>query len=397
MTNASLVERLEVLIAEAEGGEPTDLDQWRERARAVLAQVYGDPNHAEVKRFAGTLMPGIARAEETLADGSFAAAQRKGLRRGVSMLKAVWDQLAENSDEGNAVPVTEADDPSVVFVVHGRNLAARDGVFEFLRALGLKPLAWGQALKLTGEGAPYVGQVLDEAFKKAQAVVVLMTPDEITYLRSEYTTGDDDPDYEPAPQARPNVLFEAGMAFGRHPKRTILVELGSVRPFSDVVGRHVVRLDGSTERRKDLAQRLETAGCAVDINGDDWLRAGNLDPPPAPGDGLPLGRRVPTTGPSGVRIDARYVDAGKSGRLQITNHSPFDIYDLSFEIPAEAGPAFSVRTSELPIAKLPPGKTANFPTSRSMAPGADHFELTITGRTPDGEPVEQTAFISLAG
>jgi hypothetical protein len=31
-------------------------------------------------------------------------------------------------------------DPSAVFVIHGRNLLARDAMFSFLRALGLRPI-----------------------------------------------------------------------------------------------------------------------------------------------------------------------------------------------------------------------------------------------------------------
>jgi hypothetical protein len=66
------------------------------------------------------------------------------------------------------------------------------------------------------------------------------------------------------------TLFEAGMAIGHDADRTILVELGNVRPFSDVAGRHVIRMDGGAARRKELANRLETAGCAVNLSHDDW-------------------------------------------------------------------------------------------------------------------------------
>ena len=293
---------------------------------------------------------------------------------------------------------TQTPDPRKVFVVHGRNTTARDAMFGFLRALGLQPIEWTQAVAMTQQGSPYIGQILDVAFDVAQAIVVLMTPDEITYLRQEYASGDDDDDTRPAAQARPNVLFEAGLALGRSPDRTILVELGRVRSFSDVAGRHALRLKGDVEGRKDLAERLRTAGCAVDLSGSDWLTKHDLTPPPPPGGGMPLGKRVPTPpAKNAVRIDATYLDRGEGrGRLQFTNYSPFPVHDLRFEIPDEAGPSFHV-DANLPVSRLPLGKSVGFIASRTMGPGSDHFEIRITGRTPEGDPIETTAFISLLG
>jgi DNA-binding NtrC family response regulator len=66
------------------------------------------------------------------------------------------------------------------------------------------------------------------------------------------------------------------MAFGRNPDRTLLVQVGSVKAFSDVAGRHVIRLSDSAENRKDVAERLRTAGCAVSTLGSDWLHQGNF-------------------------------------------------------------------------------------------------------------------------
>ena len=98
-----------------------------------------------------------------------------------------------------------------VFVVHGRNDQARSAMFAFLQSIGLDPIEWSEAVKMTGEGSPYIGQVLDVAFSSAQAIVVLLTPDDIAYLRSEYASDENDTETEPSAQARPNVLFEAGM------------------------------------------------------------------------------------------------------------------------------------------------------------------------------------------
>jgi hypothetical protein len=125
----------------------------------------------------------------------------------------------------------------------------------------------------------------DAAFSVAQAVVVLMTPDDVAELREPFRSPHDPP-YESrlTGLARPNVLFEAGMAMGRDPDRTIIVELGTLRPFSDIAGRHTVRLSNATQTRQELAQRLETAGCPVNLRGRDWHTEGdfNLTPVQSP-------------------------------------------------------------------------------------------------------------------
>jgi hypothetical protein len=172
-----------------------------------------------------------------------------------------------------------AKDPRKVFVIHGRDDKLRDSIFAFLRALGLSPIEWSQAIKATGNPAPFIGEVLEAAFSEAQAAVVLLNGDDMAYLRKSLQKNSD-PEYErqATPQARPNVLFEAGMAFGRHPSQTILVQVGTIRPFSDIAGRHVVRLSNAAQQRHELANRLQVAGCKVDQSGQDWLRAGGFDP-----------------------------------------------------------------------------------------------------------------------
>lgn len=179
----------------------------------------------------------------------------------------------------DAIP-TSGPDPRSVFVVHGRNRHARDAMFSFLRALGLQPIEWNEAVLATGRPNPYVGEVLDAAFARAQTVLVLMTPDDEARLRDPFQEPGD-PVHETAttPQARPNVLFEAGMAMGRDENRVVLVEFGLLRPFSDIGGRHTLRLNGSTERRQELAQRLQSAGAAANMTGTDWHSAGDFTPP----------------------------------------------------------------------------------------------------------------------
>jgi hypothetical protein len=162
-----------------------------------------------------------------------------------------------------------------VFVVHGRDLQARIAVFGFLRDVGLRPLEWESVVTLTRTAAPHVLEVVRQGFAAAAAVVVILTPDDLASLHPSFWQSHDLwYEREPAGQPRPNVLFEAGMAMALHPRRTVLLQIGWVRPFTDTGGLDFIQIDGSVEKLNNLAGRLREAGCTVDTSGADWL---NID------------------------------------------------------------------------------------------------------------------------
>jgi predicted nucleotide-binding protein len=168
-------------------------------------------------------------------------------------------------------------DASKVFVVYGRNQALRRAMFDFLRAIGLKPIEWDQAVLMTGTPSPLIREIVDAAMQQAQALVILFTGDDETRLNSELAASSDSHrESEFASQPRPNVIFESGLALGKYPERTILVQIWSPRLFSDIAGIHYIRLDNSLKARQELAQRLMLAGCPVDLSGTDWHDAGNF-------------------------------------------------------------------------------------------------------------------------
>lgn len=139
-------------------------------------------------------------------------------------------------------------------------------MFLFLRALRLDPLEWEQAVKLTGKVAPSTLEIVRAGLKEAQAVVVLLTGDDLAQLRPEL--GHEPPLHQP----RPNVFFEAGLAlaFGDD-DRVILVKTKNLREFSDITGLNYIHLDDSAKHRNALVQRLIAAGCEPDTSGDDYL------------------------------------------------------------------------------------------------------------------------------
>jgi predicted nucleotide-binding protein len=162
-----------------------------------------------------------------------------------------------------------------VFVVYGRNKHVKKEMFAFLKMLSLSPVSWEEAVLATSKKAPYIGETVDGLFHQAQAVVVLLTGDDVAQLRGELSINTDLEVYQPLlPQPRANVLFETGMAFSHSwlAPHTILVEVGNVRICYNLEGRHRIKLTNKMEDRWALVRSLESAGCAIEIPSLKLLR-----------------------------------------------------------------------------------------------------------------------------
>ncbi|WP_211588515.1 TIR domain-containing protein [Allorhizocola rhizosphaerae] len=158
-----------------------------------------------------------------------------------------------------------------VFVVHGRDEQLREEFFDFLRALDLRPLEWETIVAATGQTAPSLLTVILTALKHAQAIVVLLSPDDMVQLHPSLREPREPvQEVSPMMQPRPNVLVELGMALASCPEQTIVVEVGHLRPVADLGGLNVIRLDTGEVALGKLVQRLRLAGCDVDDGGSDW-------------------------------------------------------------------------------------------------------------------------------
>jgi predicted nucleotide-binding protein len=194
--------------------------------------------------------------------------------RSVRLLREVEENEHERSERGTVDAAQAMEEEEIlagrsVFIISGRDESARVGLLRFLRAVGLRPLEWDEVVRYTGEASPYISGVLEAAFTKAQAVIVLLTPDEFVFMPSRMN----DPSSRLQAQPPANVLFEAGMAMGRHPSRTIFVEFGETRMPSDLQGHEILRFDERADSRYRLGMRLIQAGCAIDMSGTAWLEA----------------------------------------------------------------------------------------------------------------------------
>jgi len=194
---------------------------------------------------------------------------------------------ARDAEPAKTAPVSPAREPAplrvkpaknnTLFVVHGRDIALNESMFSFLRAIGLNPMEWSQAIAAAKGANPNVGVVINNAMKKVQGVMVMFSPDEEAKLKAKFCAPNEKNTLgKLGAQARPNVLFEAGLALGAHPKKTILVQVGNTRDISDIAGMHIPKLSQSATSRKELAQRLRKMGFKVTTEGTSWLTEGNF-------------------------------------------------------------------------------------------------------------------------
>ncbi|HYH62940.1 MAG TPA: nucleotide-binding protein [Solirubrobacterales bacterium] len=326
MSIAASSRELMAWICELEDVDPFRLaDAGELLAHAREKKLISDAEIETVQERLITLVDrGLLGAIDPLAklDQPVSAADRTGRMRELRTTAEGrhWAEAQEEpASATQGLTAASAEDPRKVAVMHGRDEAARAAVFALLRKIGLDPLEWEELVNLTENTAPYNGEAVAAAFDGAQAVVVILTPDDVGFLHRELCgEREREDDRDPTGQARLNVVLEAGMALQSHPSRTILVEIGHTREISDLAGRNAVRLDGSAAKLNSLANRLEQAGCPVRRSGNDWLDpsafatldALTREPPSAAqrvGKGRTLDEQIASERTSAARRQARHV------------------------------------------------------------------------------------------
>lgn len=145
-----------------------------------------------------------------------------------------------------------------VFVVHGRDDAAKAELEVLLTEMGLEPVV----LHRQADG----GNTVIEKFEKHADVgfaFILLTPDEVAYLSSEEAKPDAERQKER--RARPNVIFEFGYFVGRLGRaRTCCLYRGDVVLPSDLAGLIYKRFDRSVEEvAYGIQKELKAAGYSL--------------------------------------------------------------------------------------------------------------------------------------
>lgn len=145
---------------------------------------------------------------------------------------AEWDDdslEAEDEEDDDETSSNVGDAPSdrrrnaigkddLVFIIHGRNTEVLRELRTWLSSLGLFAKGFDEHRSELG-GSPTIMQVIRKGLGESRAIIALITPDELAFLRPELHREHDSSSDRQRWQARPNVLFEADMAL-RSPERS---------------------------------------------------------------------------------------------------------------------------------------------------------------------------------
>ena len=142
-----------------------------------------------------------------------------------------------------------------VFIVHGRDIGAKDAVARFLGRIKLKPVVLQE---MPAQGRTVIEQ-FEHYAKKVGFAVVLFTPDDVGALATE-------PD-NIQHRTRQNVILELGYFLGSLGRERVCVLVkGNPEMLSDYTGVLYINMDAGGGWQMKLIQELKSAGYNVDAN-----------------------------------------------------------------------------------------------------------------------------------
>jgi predicted nucleotide-binding protein len=257
------VERGKALLTSSSLSE-SDFNSWSTVSERCIVRIFGDESDRHYSFLTSGAVSTFSASSPFDRDGSRSEANelRRQLKDRISNLESSIEALKLDVEIAAALtpattgvkpPLTGAD--SSIFLVHGHDHAALQGVARFIEHLGLAPIILHEQ--------PNRGRTVFEKFIDHSHVgfaIVLLTPDDIG--RSIKETPE-----EERLRARQNVILELGYFLGKIGRERVCpLYVPEVEIPSDYLGVAYTSLDGTGEWKFTLARELKAAGFAIDLN-----------------------------------------------------------------------------------------------------------------------------------
>jgi predicted nucleotide-binding protein len=224
--------------------------KWRDYVHLMLKQLFSVEDFAQEFKAVGTTVgrrinrPAVSEKNELLAI----------IRARVLKLESIDERLGLLRSEAPPNLIGRQTVPGrKIFIVHGRDEAAKQALARFLEATDFEPV-------ILHEQADH-GKTVIEKFETNSDVafaVVLMTPDDVGSLADNPGAG--------RLRARQNVILELGYFVGRLGRNRVLVlTKGDLEIPSDYVGVVYTIMDELGAWKTKLAKELNAAGLKIDF------------------------------------------------------------------------------------------------------------------------------------
>lgn len=184
---------------------------------------------------------------------------RKEVTDKINRLKGILEELElipEQISNSTAISSQEQTDArgNGVFIVHGHDTTAKNGVARFVEKLGLEATILDEK---PGGGRTIIEKFEDHA-SNAGFAIVLLTPDDVGAAKDKQDNLN--------PRARQNVIFEMGyFVKGLGRGRVCAMSTEEVEFPSDLAGVEYIHLDSNGGWKWKLVREMKAAGLPVEL------------------------------------------------------------------------------------------------------------------------------------
>jgi predicted nucleotide-binding protein len=265
----------ELDVSKLQTGDDPPVQDLEQRIKSTLASIYGENSQQYTRLREATSLDATMYVLSFVGEGGgtpiheIREGVERGRKRAISILQGEVDALKENLqflDAGPAQiaqPAAAAELSNEIFVVHGRDEAAKEAVARLIQRAGLRPVILHEQ--------PNGGKTIIEKFERhgsaAGFAIIVATPDDVGGLAVSPPAN---PDLKP--RARQNVIGEMFWFAGRLGREKVCALVkGSLEMPTDFAGVVYTPMDDHGGWKSKVLQELEAAGYE-DLNWREALK-----------------------------------------------------------------------------------------------------------------------------